>query len=93
MGGVLKIHNLKSHTIYFKDIVKGIRTHELRKNDRGYQIGDLLFLQEWNVEDSKFTGDNILVKVTAMTSTDIPCAESKSALNPEFCILSVTKNI
>ena len=39
-------HYLKTETEYYQAIEKGLKTFELRQNDRNYQIGDMLYLQE-----------------------------------------------
>jgi hypothetical protein len=70
-----EIHDLKSWPEYFKDVVRGLKTVELRQNDRGYQEGDLLCLREWQPAPpissgvspawgGRYTGRLVLVKVT-----------------------------
>ena len=39
-------HYLKTETKEFQDIEKGIKKFEFRKNDRKFQIGDILHLEE-----------------------------------------------
>lgn len=58
-------HELKILPEYFSAVAKGLKTFEIRKNDRDYQVGDLLDLKEWNGED--FTGYSILMQVTYIT--------------------------
>ncbi|WP_380147554.1 ASCH/PUA domain-containing protein [Kurthia populi] len=58
-------HELKILPEYFGAVAKGLKTFEIRKNDRNYQVGDLLDLKEWNGED--FTGYSILMQVTYIT--------------------------
>lgn len=59
----MRIHPLKTWTEYFQAVNRGDKTFELRVNDRNFQNGDILLLQEW-VEDIGFTGDVITVVVT-----------------------------
>jgi len=40
-------HELKSWPEYFEPILNGAKTFELRKNDRDYQVFDLLHLREY----------------------------------------------
>ncbi|NLT85663.1 MAG: DUF3850 domain-containing protein [Leuconostoc sp.] len=49
---MMKIHELKLDTFYFDDVKSGVKTFEIRKNDRDYQIGDLLSLSRF--EDGKY---------------------------------------
>lgn len=67
----------------------GTRTHELRRNDRGYAIGDVLDLREFDPHSQIFSGRTVRAEITAITSMDEPCAVSDEALNPDFCILSI----
>lgn len=45
----MKIHELKILPQYFEKVLDGSKTFELRKNDRGYEVGDILILKEFNV--------------------------------------------
>ena len=38
----MKIHKLKLNAKYYEDSERGIKTFEIRKNDRDYKIGDVL---------------------------------------------------
>ena len=48
------IHELKILPEYFEALVDECKHFELRKDDRDYQVGDILALEEWDGE--KFTG-------------------------------------
>lgn len=39
-------HYLKTETQYYQKVEKGIKTFELRKNDRDFKVGDVLHLEE-----------------------------------------------
>ena len=39
-------HYLKTETQYYQDIERGKKKFELRKNDRDFQVGDMLHLGE-----------------------------------------------
>ncbi|KON86595.1 RNA-binding protein [Sporosarcina globispora] len=53
-----KTHKLKILPKYFEPVAKGIKNFEIRKNDREFEIGDNLLLQEcWNdPEGPTYTG-------------------------------------
>ena len=39
-------HYLKTETEYYQAVEKELKKFELRKNDRDFQIGDMLYLEE-----------------------------------------------
>lgn len=39
-------HRVKVDTAYVDALLSGIKTFEVRRNDRGYQVGDYLLMQE-----------------------------------------------
>jgi len=41
----MKYHKLKIEMEHLKDIVIGVKTCEIRKNDRDYQVGDYIFFE------------------------------------------------
>lgn len=84
-----KNHLVKSWPEFFEPISQGIRTHDLRRNDRGYNIGDILILREFESKSECYTGRECAVEITSMTSFAQPCAVSGEALNADFCILSI----
>ncbi|MGN2371913.1 ASCH/PUA domain-containing protein [Clostridium cagae] len=47
-----KIHELKILPKYFNAVLDGTKTFELRKNDRGFEVGDTLVLKEYLQEIS-----------------------------------------
>jgi ASC-1-like (ASCH) protein len=50
------VHHLKTWTPYFQDIKSGIKKFEVRKNDRDFQVGDTLILDDFNPITEKYTG-------------------------------------
>lgn len=43
----MKRHELKLLTEYFYDVERGIKTFELRRDDRDFKVGDTLILKEY----------------------------------------------
>ncbi len=86
-----KVHNVKSWPQYFAPIKEGQRTHDLRRNDRDFQVGDTMLLAEFDPQSQKYTGETCEVEITSMTSMSQPCAVSSEALDPAFCILSIQR--
>jgi hypothetical protein len=67
------IHELKILPEYFDAIVKGRKTFEVRRRDRDYQVGDLLALNEWNLET--YTGRSCFAQVVYILDNEDYCKE------------------
>lgn len=52
------IHEVKCCPEYFSALKSGIKTFEVRKNDRPYQVGDILALNEFVPFGHKFSSDD-----------------------------------
>ena len=50
-------HELKIFPKYYEDILSRNKNFELRKDDRNYQVGDLITFREWT--GKKYTGAEI----------------------------------
>lgn len=75
-----KIHEIKIAAMYYEDVVRGKKSFELRKNDRGYKQGDKLIMLEF--KDGKHTGRIINADVTYML-------EDYTGLAEGYCILGI----
>jgi len=60
----MREHNLKTIPPYFQDVLDGVKTFEYRYNDRDYQVGDILVLQEYL--DGEYSGRKLQVVVAYM---------------------------
>ncbi len=54
----MKTHHLKIKSEYFNLVTSGVKKFEIRKNDRNFKVGDLVYLDEVNKEN-KLTGSMI----------------------------------
>lgn len=85
-------HAVKSWPHLFEATLTGAKTHDLRRADeRDYRAGDVLLLQEFDPATQRYTGRELRVRITYITSAQFPCALSDSSLDPDYCILSITK--
>jgi hypothetical protein len=80
---VNKIHTLKTWPQYYKAVVSGEKTFELRKNDRGFKVGDVLVLQEYNKHKEEYTGEMMSFTVTYILTGH------SFGVKPGFVIMSI----
>lgn len=62
-------HEVKLLDKYFDDVASGVKTFEIRKNDRNYEVGDTLVLREilGNEMNVIYTGRKITCEVVYVT--------------------------
>lgn len=83
-------YNVKSWVAFFQAFKRGEKKHDMRDlKDRHYKVGDILNLQEYDPFTGKYTGEEMRMKITYITSRDTPCAFSSAALDNNYCILSL----
>lgn len=58
------IHELKTVNPYFDAVWNGLKTFEVRRNDRNFAVGDSLYLQEYNAVRNEYSGRSIWVVVS-----------------------------
>lgn len=85
----MKKHYVKSWAHFFDAIKDGKKLHDLRKLDRDYNVGDILVLQRYDNINGNYTGEEIEVEITYITSNKVPCAFSSSALDRDYGIFSL----
>lgn len=64
------IHHLKTWPEYFNAVAQGLKTFEVRKDDRPFRRGDRLVLQEFDPQKQVYTGKEITVRVTYLARGD-----------------------
>jgi hypothetical protein len=85
------VHEVKSWTLFFEDILKGVRTSDIRyTGDRRYMVGDILLLKEWDPVKSVYTGRIAQAEITYIQQNKSnPCAISREALADDYAVLSI----
>lgn len=81
----MAVHDLKTWPTYFDAIVNGGKTFELRKNDRGFAVGDHLRLKEWDPTTKEYTGRSLIVRVTYMVTGCFGLEPGHSCMAIENC--------
>jgi hypothetical protein len=85
----MAIHKLKCVQPFFNDMKDGIKKFDMRKNDRGFQKGDLLIQEEFDPEDVEeadkgYSGKAFVVRVDYILS-------DYAGLQEGYCVMGVTK--
>lgn len=75
-----QVHQIRLASNYFEDVAAGIKTFELRKNDRHYRKGDILELMEFT--EGRNTGRLIRAEVTYLL-------EDYTGLEDGYCIMAI----
>lgn len=77
-------HYLKTETKHYQDVEKGIKTFELRKNDRNFAIGDMVYLRE--TVNGEYTGRELSpAEIVYIFHGGV------YGLDPEYCILQLSR--
>lgn len=75
-----KVHQIRIGTSFFDDVCNGKKSFELRKNDRGYEQGDILEMMEFT--NGRYTGRSVKVLVTYIL-------EDFAGLKEDYCIMAI----
>jgi hypothetical protein len=75
------VHELKTWPEPFGAMSRGEKRYEVRVDDRGFRVGDLLHLREWEPATQAYTGWDLLCLVTYKTSG------GSFGLPKELCVL------
>lgn len=86
----MKLHELKIKHEYLIEVDRGRKTFELRKNDRDYQVGDLIrfidIKQDIKGDCDIYIDEDDLYKITYVLK-DVP----EYGLDKDYCILGIKK--
>lgn len=84
-------HKLRTWPFYFDEINKGEKRFEVRKNDRDFQKGDLLILQEYDPWNEKYTGAEIACEVTYVLHGKAKDELSYFGIAEGYCVMGIKK--
>lgn len=76
------MHELKIWSKYYADVASGSKTFEVRLDDRGYEVGDLLVLYEYG-PDTKLPGNGIAYRRVTYIGRDMP------GVMPGYVVMSI----
>ena len=69
------MHTLKILPKWYEAITSGNKRFEVRKNNRNFQVGDLVCLQEWSDLYGGYTGSECVVKIKYILKDPEWCKE------------------
>lgn len=78
-------HRLKTWPDPFEAVFIGVKRFEFRKNDRDFQEGDKLVLQEWNPETHAYSGFEYVCTVPYILRGP------KFGLPEGYCVISLSE--
>ena len=78
----MTIHTLKCWPDFFKPIISGTKTFDLRKDDRAYAVGDDLVLCEFRPGVGEYTGRTRRMRITYIL-------REFDGLLPGYCVLQL----
>lgn len=89
----LKKHELKTWPEYFEPILYGLKSFEIRKNDRDFNIGDVLVLREYEPNNESYSGRVIEVLVDYIMKPEKPYVGVGPAagISDEYILMSIRK--
>lgn len=61
-------HDLKTWPAYWREVAAGRKTAEIRRDDRGFRVGDRLVLREFDQTTGSYTG-NVLHRTVTHIAT------------------------
>ena len=76
----MKKHAIKILPLYYKAVIAGMKNFEIRINDRNYQVGDTVRMEEYDGEE--YTGRYCTVVITYVLKD-----ATEYGLKPGYCIL------
>lgn len=84
---------LKTVNPHFQQIWDRKKTFEIRKDDRGYKVGDILFLREYTKGAVYEHGVDYSGRIAIRTVSHILRDAPECGLAPGYCILSFEPEI
>ena len=78
-------HELKTWPTHFTGVWSGDKTFEVRKDDRGFELGDVLLLREYDPGAARYTGREQTAKVSYVLHG------GQFGIEPGFVVLGIVR--
>ncbi|MFV0396208.1 MAG: DUF3850 domain-containing protein [Coprobacillaceae bacterium] len=88
--------NLKIMDRYFNDVIRGLKTFEIRSNDRKYYVNQILNLYEICIDEKEnecwnYTTRSVRVRITYILSDPLYVKEGYVVLGIKLCFKDKVK--
>lgn len=80
-------HELKTWPPYFDAVLYGEKPFEVRRDDRGFAVGDVLWLREWDPATKEYTRRECRVAVTYVLRDYVP------AVGDGYAVLGLARTV
>jgi hypothetical protein len=78
------VHHLKTLKEYYVGVVRGIKRFEVRRDDRGFNAGDILILQEYDGVKKELTGRSLRCGVEFLLQGGV------FGISQDYCVMSLS---
>lgn len=82
----MNVQELKSWPQWFSAVLDGSKMFEVRVDDRGFAVGDRLWLREWEPETEEYTGREALFDVPYILAAD---PDIPRGIMPGYVVMSI----
>lgn len=79
----MRAHELATWPEEYEATRKGEKTFEYRRNDRGFEVGDILYLKEYHPQSETYTGRDIHAMVRYILHG------GNLGVPDDFCVMSI----
>ena len=83
----MRMHDIKCWPMHYDRLIDGSKRFEVRKNDRDYQVGDKLWIREWDPKAREYTERDIVFLISYIMSPH----SCMAAMQSDFVILSLNE--
>lgn len=80
---MIMLHRVKCFDLWFAEVTTDLKPFEIRRNDRDYEVGDLIELNE--TRDAEYTGRAALYKITSV----LPDTEFHDGIKSGFAVIGI----
>ena len=85
----MRTHRLKTLAPYWQRVAYGEKKFEIRKNDRDFQVGDILELEYYNPNEPICVGYNYNIPTIIKVKVSYILNGGKYGLEADYCIMSI----